>query len=106
MKMKSKPSGPNMPWVSGTLSKVWLGLISKLPVAPYNKAIPKSMMPVENAPMRKYFNEASLPFKFFLSEPVRIYNGIDMISTPRNNISSELKDDNKLIPQSAKNTSA
>src|SRR5450432_3569444 len=46
----------------------------KLPLslAPYKKAMPNNISPVENAPIRKYFSEASLLFKFRLSLPVSI----------------------------------
>src|SRR6187455_1393181 len=64
--------------------------------------IPININPVEKDPSRKYFNDASLLFKFFLSLPVKIYNGIDMISIPRNRISNELKDDEIMIPQTKK----
>src|SRR5437764_1494582 len=60
------------------------------------------MRPVEKDPMRKYFKDASLLFRFFLSLPVRIYNGIDMISIPRNNISNVSNEEAMLIPQSTK----
>ena len=55
--------------------------------------MPISIIPVENAPIKKYFSEASLLFKLGLSLPVKIYNGIDMISIPRNNISNVLNEE-------------
>jgi hypothetical protein len=61
---------------------------------------------VEKEPRRKYFNDASLLFKFLLSLPVKIYNGIDMISMPRKSISNELKDDESMMPQRIKNIRA
>jgi hypothetical protein len=61
---------------------------------------------VEKEPSRKYFNDASLLFKFLLSLPVNIYNGIDMISMPRKRISNELKDDESMMPQRIKNIRA
>ena len=48
-----------------------------------------SIKPVEKEPIRKYFNAASLLFRFFFSLPVRIYSGIEMISIPRNKISRD-----------------
>src|SRR5579859_3208792 len=82
--------------------------IKKVPVelAPYKKAIPNSINPVENDPIRKYFSEASLLFRLRLSAPVRIYNGIEMISIPRNNISNVLKVVTIDTPQSTKKISA
>src|SRR5258708_3083864 len=48
--------------------------IKKVPfwLAPYKKAIPSNINPVEKAPMRKYFRDASLLFRLRLSAPVRI----------------------------------
>ena len=65
-----------------------------------------SMSPVENTPSRKYFREASLLFKFRLSAPVRIYNGIEMISTPRKRISNDLNELTRMMPHMIKNISA
>src|SRR5258708_7513648 len=45
------------------------------PVAPYNRAIPNSRIPLAKAPMIKYFKEDSLEAKFFLSEPARMNIG-------------------------------
>ena len=80
----------------------------KLPLslAPYKKAIPSSMSPVLKAPIRKYFSEASLLFKFRLSLPVSMYRGMEMISIPINNISRLLKELAMDIPQSTKKMSA
>jgi hypothetical protein len=61
------------------------------------------MRPVENAPNKKYFKEASLLFKFLLSLPVKIYSGIEMISIPRKSINKERKEEDKVIPQRTKN---
>ena len=68
--------------------------------------IPININPVEKAPSKKYFNEASLLFRFLLSLPVNIYNGIDMISIPRKSISNELNDEESIIPQRIKNINA
>ena len=65
-----------------------------------------SMMPVEKAPIRKYFNEASLPFKFRLSLPVSMYKGIDIISIPRKSISKVLKDEDMETPHKTKKIKA
>src|SRR5205814_2659511 len=62
--------------------------------------------PVEKAPIKKYFNEASLLFKFRLSLPVRIYNGIDIISIPRNKVSNVLKVAAIQTPHKTKNSKA
>ncbi len=50
-------------------------------------------MPVEKEPIKKYFSAASLLLRLRLSLPVKMYKGIEMISIPRNSISSELKAD-------------
>jgi hypothetical protein len=73
---------------------------------PYKKAIPINMRPVENAPIRKYFNEASFPRRLFLSLPVRTYRGIDIISIPRKSISNVLNEELTETPHSTKNMSA
>src|SRR5439155_24448827 len=65
--------------------------------------MPISIKPVEKAPIRKYLREASLLFRFFLSLPVNMYNGMDMISMPRNSISKVLKEDAMLTPHRIKN---
>ena len=70
------------------------------------KVIPSKNMPVENAPIKKYFKAASLLFKFFLSEPVKIYNGIDKISIPINNINKLLKEVRILAPHKTKKNKA
>ncbi len=82
--------------------------IKKLPseLAPYKKAIPSSIRPVEKAPIRKYFREASLLFRLRLSLPVNIYKGMEMISMPRNNISRVLNVVTRLTPQSTKKINA
>src|SRR6185437_1204882 len=82
--------------------------IKKVPVvlAPYKNAIPSNISPVENDPIRKYFNAASLLFRFRLSDPVRIYSGIEMISIPKNNISKVLKVVTIATPQRTKKISA
>ena len=80
--------------------------IPKLPVAPYSNTIPINMIPVVKEPIRKYFNEASLLFKFFLSEPVKMYNGIERISIPRNNISIPLNEVRMAVPHSTKKINA
>lgn len=80
--------------------------IENVPRAPYIKAIPISISPVEKDPIRKYFSEASLLLRFLLSLPVKIYKGMDIISIPRNNISRVLKEDAKLTPQRTKNIRA
>src|ERR1700722_7972737 len=59
-------------------------------LAPYRNAIPNNINPVEKEPIRKYFNAASFPFRLRFSLPVRIYNGMESISIPRNNINKEL----------------
>ena len=64
------------------------------------------MIPVENAPIKKYLSAASLLFKFCLSLPVKIYNGIDMISIPRNNISKVLNVATMQTPHKTKNIKA
>ena len=80
----------------------------KLPfaLAPYKNAIPSNIMPVLNAPIRKYFSDASFDFRFRLSLPVKIYNGIEIISMPMNNISRLLNELAMQIPQSTKKISA
>ena len=65
-----------------------------------------SMIPVENAPIKKYFNAASLLFRLRLSLPVSIYKGIDMISIPKNNISSVLNVAHNATPHKTKNINA
>jgi hypothetical protein len=61
------------------------------------------MIPVENAPIRKYFKEASLLLRFFFSLPVRIYKGMDMISILRNSMRRLLKEEARETPQRTKN---
>ena len=50
------------------------------------KAVPNKKMPVENAPIKKYFNDASLEAKLSFFEPAKTYNGIDNTSIPKNSI--------------------
>ena len=50
------------------------------------RAIPNNKKPVENAPIRKYFNAASFDAKSFFLMPARIYRLTDIISMPINNI--------------------
>ena len=64
------------------------------------------MIPVENAPIKKYFSAASLLFKLRLSLPVKIYNGMDMISIPRNRNNKVLKVAESATPHKIKNISA
>ena len=59
---------------------------SKEPVAPYNKVMPNSKKPVENAPIKKYFKEASLDAALFFFIPAKMYKLTDMISIPINNM--------------------
>ena len=61
------------------------------------------MIPVENAPIKKYLSAASLLFKFRLSLPVSIYKGIDMISIPRNRNNNVLKVAESATPHKMKN---
>ena len=55
---------------------------------------------------KKYFKEASLLNKFFLSDPVKIYNGIDKISIPINNINKLSKEVKILAPHKIKKNNA
>src|SRR5687767_5797724 len=80
--------------------------VKKLPVSPYTRVIPISISPVEKAPSKKYFNEASLLLRFLLSLPVKTYNGIEIISIPRKSISREVKDEARMIPHKIKKMSA
>ena len=68
--------------------------------------MPNNKMPVEKEPIKKYFNEASLLNKFFLSEPVKMYNGIDKISIPINNINKLSKEVKTLTPHNMKKNMA
>jgi len=63
-------------------------------------------MPVENDPIKKYFKPASLLFKFRLSLPVSTYKGMDIISIPRNKVSSVLKVADMQTPHKTKNINA
>jgi len=63
-------------------------------------------MPVEKEPIKKYLIAASLLNKLFLSEPVKIYNGMDKISIPMNNMSKLLKEVKILAPQRIKKNKA
>jgi hypothetical protein len=62
-----------------------------------------SISPVEKAPIKKYFNEASVPFRFRLSLPVSMYKGIDKISIPKKSSSNVLKVDRMEAPHKTKN---
>src|SRR4051812_21892315 len=64
------------------------------------------MIPVEKAPIRKYFRAASLLFRLRLSLPVKIYSGIDMISIPRKRMSKVLKVAARQTPHKTKNIRA
>src|ERR1700677_3126649 len=68
--------------------------------------MPINMMPVEKAPIKKYFNAASLLFKLRLSLPVSMYNGMDIISIPINNINKLLNVATKQTPHKIKNIKA
>ena len=68
--------------------------------------MPSNRMPVEKEPIKKYLIAASLLNKLFLSEPVKIYNGMDKISIPINNMSKLLKEVKILAPQSIKKNKA
>ena len=68
--------------------------------------MPNNKIPVEKEPIKKYFIEASLLNKFFLSAPVKIYNGIDKISIPINNINKLSKEVKILAPHKIKNSRA
>lgn len=68
--------------------------------------MPISIKPVEKAPIKKYFSEASLLFKLRLSAPVSMYDGMDMISIPKNNISKVLNDEAMETPHKIKNINA
>ena len=68
--------------------------------------IPINIKPVEKEPSKKYFKDASLLFKFLLSLPVNMYNGIEIISMPRKSISNELNDEESMIPERIKNIKA
>src|SRR5436189_5522524 len=63
-------------------------------------------MPVEKAPIKKYFRDASVIFKLVLSLPVRMYKGIDIISIPKNNINNVLYEDDIATPHNTKNMRA
>jgi hypothetical protein len=69
-------------------------------------AIPISIIPVENAPIKKYFRDASMLLRLRLSLPVRIYRGIDMISIPMNRSNKVLKVDTRAMPHNTKNINA
>ena len=68
--------------------------------------MPNNRMPVEKEPIKKYLIAASLLNKLFLSEPVKIYNGMDKISMPMNNINKLSKEVKILAPQSIKKNKA
>ena len=68
--------------------------------------MPINIIPVEKAPIKKYFNEASLLFKLGLSVPVKIYSGIDIISIPRNSINKVLNEEAMATPHKTKNINA
>src|SRR5665213_624085 len=65
--------------------------------------MPISSKPVEKAPIKKYFSDASLLFKLRLSLPVSMYSGIDIISIPRKSKSNVLKEDAIETPHKTKN---
>src|ERR1700757_4045339 len=64
------------------------------------------MSPVEKAPIKKYFSDASLLFKLRLSLPVSIYRGIDIISIPINRISKVLNVAARQTPHKIKKSNA
>jgi hypothetical protein len=68
--------------------------------------MPMSIKPVEKEPRRKYFREASLPFRLLLSLPVSIYKGIDSISIPRKSINKDWNDADMITPERIKNIRA
>ena len=76
---------------------------SKDPVEPYNKAIPNNKNPVEKAPIKKYFNEASLEEKSFLRIPAKIYKATDIISMPINSIDKLWNEVTKTPPSKENN---
>jgi len=86
----TKPANPD---VVGTLQAA-IGKINAMPI---------SIKPVEKAPIKKYFRDASLLFKLRLSLPVSMYNGIDMISIPRKSINNVLNEDEIETPHNTKN---
>ena len=76
------------------------------PDEPYIRVIPNNKNPVENAPIKKYFNAASFDAKSFFLIPARMYELTDMISIPINNIVQLLYDTITTIPTRANNIKA
>ena len=85
---------------------MWISARSNEPVLPKIIAIPKSKNPVANAPVKKYFIEASIERRSVLLAPAITYKGIERISIPKNNVTRFLNPNNVIPPHNDKSINA